>query len=305
VTRTLAAVLGILLALAFSAWQPVLAQQSPPGQCYPKCPPNVKGGNGSFDAGVIRGISDTVPGRGTPATHGDAPGRREWKTVEEFVTPSCFGNSFNGADALCMAALVSCPGDDQIRYWVWHRETNHTRDEAGNVTSVTGQWFQEPGSYCLGPDDPGVPTIGQVIARVQSDFRNLPLPVAGIQVDPTPTSLVNIPTAFFAGGAQTASFNPTILGTTVTINAKPTSWQWAWGDGSSSTTSTPGVPKRPMVSHEYGQPRDYAVSVATTWTGTFTVAGTSEVFPIRTPAVVQSGPVTVQVREARTQLVDR
>ncbi len=221
------------------------------------------------------------------------------------MAPACSGNRREGGlDGLCNAAF-SCPAEDQMRWWVWHRETNHTRDEAGNVSSVTGGWFQEPGSYCLGPDDPGVPTIGQVIARVQSDFRNLPLPVAGIQVDPAPTSLVNIPTAFFAGGAQNATFNPTILGTAVTINAKPTSWQWTWGDGSSSTTTTPGVAKRPVVSHEYGQPRDYAVSVATTWTGTFTVAGSSEVFPIRTPAVVQSAPVTVQVREARTQLVDR
>jgi hypothetical protein len=125
-----------------------------------------------------------------------------------------------------------------------------------------------------------------------------------VQVDPAPLSLVNIPTAFFAGGAQAATFTPTILGTTVSINATPSRWDWTWGDGTSGTTTTPGVPKRPVVSHEYGQARDYQVGVATTWTGTFTVAGSSEVFPIRTPAVVQSAPVTVQVREARSQLVD-
>ena len=125
-----------------------------------------------------------------------------------------------------------------------------------------------------------------------------------MQADPAPTSLVNIPTAFFAGGEQSATFTPTILDTTVTINATPTQWVWTWGDGTSSTTTTPGVPKRPVVAHEYTQARDHQVSVATTWTGTFSVAGSDEVFAIRTPAVVQSPPVIVQVREARTQLVD-
>jgi hypothetical protein len=214
-------------------------------------------------------------------------------------------NTRTDGDALCPAAF-SCPALDQMRWWIWQRETEWTRDEAGVVAPpVVGEWRQLPGSYCLGDDDPGVPTIGHVIAQVQTGFQDLPLPVAALQVDPAPTSLVNVPTAFFAGGAQSATFSPTILGTTVTINAKPTQWDWTWGDGTSATTTTPGVPKRPVVSKEYRQARDYSVSVATTWTGTFTVAGSSEVFPIRTPAVVQSAPVTVQVREARTQLVDR
>ena len=41
----------------------------------------------------------------------------------------------------------------------------------------------------------------------------------------------------------------------------------------------------------------------TIWTGSFTLPGSTEVFTIRTPATVTSPPVTVQVREARTQLV--
>jgi len=222
------------------------------------------------------------------------------------VAPACIGNTLQGAGELCMAAVSSCPADDQLRVWIWHRETQHVRDDAGNLAPpVVGPWTQLAGSFCLGPDDPGVPTIGQVIAQVQADFRNLPLPVAGVQVDPAPNSLVNIPTAFFAGGAPSAQFTPTILGISVTIHATATSWAWSWGDGTTQTTSTPGVPKRPVVAHEYRRAGEYTASVATTWTGTFSIAGSQEVFPIRTPAVVQSGPVNVQVREARTQLVDQ
>lgn len=247
--------------------------------------------------------SDVVP-RGNPATHGDAPGRRQWKTLEERLVPACVGNGLGNAQVLCAAAVNTCAGDDQIRYWIWQRETTHTRDETGVVTSgAPGPWVQLPSSYCLGPDDPGVPTIGRIIAQVQVDFRNLPLPVAGIQTAPTPTSLVNVPTAFFAGGAPTATFTPTILGTTVTINAKASAWQWTWGDGTKTTTSTPGVPKRPVVSHLYPRAGSYQVGLTTIWTGTFTLPGTTEVFTIRTPAPVPSEPVTVQVREARTQLV--
>lgn len=307
----LLAVLTFMIGLAQGT---AYAQESPPGGiCGSKACPvdaNAESRGDTIRATVTntkpaKGVSDKVP-RGTPATHGDAPGRREWKTLEEVMAPACTGNTrTGGADALCPGAFA-CPALDQLRWWVWQRETAWSRDDAGvTAPPVVGEWYQLPGSYCLGDDDPGVPTIGRVIAQVQTGFQDLPLPVAALQVDPAPTSLVNVPTAFFAGGQQSATFTPTILGTTVTINAKPTQWVWTWGDGTSTTTTTPGVPKRPVVAHEYEQAGDVAVSVATTWTGTFTVAGSSEVFPIRTPAVVQSAPVTVQVREARTELVDQ
>lgn len=299
VSQTLAASLMVIAIVPSQA----LAQEVPKKTCYPKCVTSVEGGAGRLTATATNGASDTVPNRGTPATHGDAPGRRAWTTLEEVVVPTCQGNTRTSIDFLCLGAVTSCAAADQTRYWVWHRETQHTRDDAGAVTSIEGEWAQLPGSFCLGPDDPGVPTIGQVIAQVQSGFRNLPLPVAAMQVAPAPTTLVSIPTAFFAGGQQEATFNPTILGTTVEISAKPSRWDWTWGDGTSGSTSTPGVPKRPVVSHEYAQARDYQVGLATTWTGTFTVAGSAEVFPIRTPAVVVSAKVVVQVREARSELV--
>jgi hypothetical protein len=198
------------------------------------------------------------------------------------------------------------PALDQMRWWIWQRETAWTRDEAGVVAPpVVGEWRQLPGSFCLGDDDPGVRPSAASSLRCRPASRTSRSPVAALQVDPAPTSLVNVPTAFFAGGEQSATFTPTILGTTVTINAKPTQWVWTWGDGTSTTTTTPGVPKRPVVSHEYQKARDYEVSVATTWTGTFTVAGSSEVFPIRSPRHRAERAGDGQVREARTVLVDR
>lgn len=297
----------VLLTWLLTAWL-----MPPPPDPAPEPPPctncdapvaTVDSVGPALQAAVKRAASDFVP-RGDPATHGDAPGRRQWKTIEERLVAACVGNGLGNAQVLCNAAVDTCAGDDQVRYWIWQRETTHTRDDAGVVASgEPGPWLRLPSSYCLGPDDPGVPTIGRVIAQVQVDFRNLPLPVAGIQAAPTPTSLVNVPTAFFAGGARTTTFSPTILGTTVTINAKASSWHWTWGDDKQEVTDSPGVPKRAVVSHLYSKAGSYRVGVTTTWTGTFTLPGSTEVFTIRTPATVVSPPVTVQVREARTQLV--
>jgi hypothetical protein len=100
-------------------------------------------------------------------------------------------------------------------------------------------------------------------------------------------------------------FTPTILGTQVTITAKPTRWDWSFGDGSTLTTTTPGTPKRPDVAHEYVQAGEMESSVRVTWTGTFTLEGSAEVYEIQSPAYVQGPPTVVDVREARSELVSR
>jgi hypothetical protein len=45
--------------------------------------------------------------------------------------------------------------------------------------------------------------------------------------------------------------------------------------------------------------------VRVTWTGTFTVEGSTEVFDIQTPVFVESPQTVVAVRQARTELVSR
>jgi hypothetical protein len=266
----------------------------------------VTGGVEAIKAAVTATRDDVVQARGQAGDWGEAPERMSWRMYQERMIPACSGNAFPGGDTLCAAAL-SCPDDDQVRWWIEHRYTSHTRQPDGSALSVTDPgWTRLPGSYCLGPDDPGVPTIGQVIAQVQRGFRNLPLPKSGIQVDPAPSTLVNLRTAFFAGGDGDATFTPTILGTTVNIRAKATSWTWNWGDGSAPETfSTAGVPKRPVVGHTYTAPGQYSATVTVTWTGQFSIAGSTETFDIRQPVTVTSPPVAVQVREARSELVDQ
>jgi hypothetical protein len=278
------------------------AGTEPPKGCG-RCGPQVAGGGekGTVDIRATRGISERVPGRGDPGSNGPAPGRNTYERVEEDLVPACVGNVRGDAD-ICAAATLSCPTPDQTRYWIWHRVTRVVIDPP---SEDVGAWVQEPGSFCLGPDDPGIPTIGRVIAQVRTDFQSLPLPTFAVRADPAPQTLVNVPTAFSAGSAEPVVLTPTILGTRVTITATPAQWEWVFGDGATLTTKRPGTPRRPDVAHTYSRAGEVTSSVRVTWTGTFTVEGSQEVLQIGSPAFVQGPPTAVDVREARTELVSR
>lgn len=277
-------------------------------QAPPICDGLVQCGNvavtaqpGRFEAAAAR--SDVVPGRASASPAVAGAGR--WTTVNERMVPTCSGNAAGASDGMCVAAVSSCPMP-LVRFWVWHQQVSWERAADGGVTSSQGPWVQEPGSYCLGADDPGVPDYARAVALVQAGFRQLPLPRAQVQVAPAPDTLVRLPTAFYAGGPQ--SFSQTVTpvpGVSVTVSARPTAWTWEWGDGTSSTVGTAGVAGRPVVSHVYERVGSVAARVSVSWTGTFMLPGSSQVFDIPTPAVVTSDPMVVQVRAARTELVAR
>jgi hypothetical protein len=284
------AILGAVLVVAGNAG----IAEAGPETCY-RCGASAAGSGGAVDVSVINGTSHSVPGRGT-GSDGKAPGRTTWKVVEEKVVPACSGNGLNGPDALCLAALT-CPADNLVRFWVRHKVTYWEAGPPERITGVDG-WSQEPGSFCLGPDDPGITPIGLVIARIQSGFQSLPLPQSVPKISPAPSTLVNIPTRLEAGSAAPVTLTTEPLaGIVVTVTATPVEWRWTFGDGATAVTAAP------RTTHEYRQAREAEASVRVMWTGTFTIPGSAEAFPIRTPAYAQGAPATVDVREARTELV--
>lgn len=292
-------VAAAVLAGGNTAWADSVSDCSSYGECKASAVTD----GGKIRTTVTTTQSDKVTGRDKATPPPSAAGPAQWTEVEEQMAPTCTGNSRESGDALCGAAVFTCPSPE-IRFWVWHQYTQVVRDAAGTVTRTPGPWVQEPKTFCLGADDPGVPDYAKAISLVQTGFKDLPLPHAQLQVAPTPETLVNVPTAFYAGGAQTFTQTVTpVPGISVTVTAKPTSWVWTWGDGQSATFTTPGVPNKPVVSHTYTQAHDLQASVTVSWQGSFTIVGTGQAFDIPTPATVTSGPVTVQVREARTQLV--
>lgn len=294
-----------LVALAFLPTLTGMATGATADEQSPICTlscPQAQGGAGAIDVTYTRGRSDHVDGRGD-SSQGYAPGRTTWTVIDEVMAPMCVGNSVDSTDALCRPALATCP-TGLIRFWVFHRTTEFTKASSGETSSrITVPWHREPLTYCLGADDPGVPTIARVIDQVQRDFKNLPLRRESVQSDPGPTTLINFDTAFSAGTTQLQSFDPVLLGTGVHITATPRRWHWTWGDGTTAVTDTPGVPKQPVVTHRYTQPGDVQVSVVVEWTGTFTVGNDPTQYQITGPASVPAAPTTVRVRTARSELV--
>ncbi len=273
-------------------------------ECFPTCPTG-SSGPGSFtveDTRPATGVSQPVPGR--PAVNGRVADETEWEVVKEEIVPACSINTRGGVDALCNAAL-QCPAQDQIRYWVWHQTTHY---QVGQPPDE-GEWVRLSGSYCLGPDDPGLsdaPTLSDVLAGVNARFASVTqdLPSIRLQADPEPRTLVNIPTYFSAG-----SPDPVVLpsfplfGRTISVTATPRQWNWYFGD--SETPVVTGKPGRPLtddVAHTYRTQRRYTVRVEVVYTGTFTVNGSGP-FEIDSPAVHVSDPIIVDVREARAELV--
>lgn len=298
-----AAPLPLLLVLIAPAWGDSHDSGNPSSNCLSDCNTNartvVEAQGDRFGIEEQRRPSDRVPGRGAPSD-GEAPGRTTWTSVAEHITPTCSTNGLLGGDGMCMGALTYC-GDGRVGYWVWHRLTTYTRGPDGTVTEQIGPWRQEDGAYCLGGDDPQLPTIGKVLSWVQDHFSSLGIAPAGVTAAPAPRTLVNIETRLSAGSAAPVDIAARTPWSAVTVHAKPLRWRWTFGDG----TQSPPMPT-PDITHVYRQARLHlGVRVEVEWGGTFSVAGDPASYPIIGTALVRSADTTVDVRQARSELVSR
>ncbi len=101
------------------------------------------------------------------------------------------------------------------------------------------------------PDDPEL-TEGAILRAV----RELGLPSLEVQIQPGTSTLVNVPTIFYA---EPEAFNRsvTLLGFDVDLIATPVRYRWLHGDGTASTTSKPGRPYPSTdVTYRYRQPAE-------------------------------------------------
>ena len=74
------------------------------------------------------------------------------------------------------------------------------------------------------------------------------------------------------------TFNITLLGTPVEVEATPTSFNWDWGDGQSFETTDPGSPyPNYTVSHPYEVTGNgYVIRLRTSWTARWRIAGQTQ-----------------------------
>ena len=296
-TRRLALLpLLVLAAGLLAAVTPAEAVVPPAADCALCDVPSARGGEGTIT--VRHGVSDHVPGRGSP-TQGRGTGDRDYSYVNEFAAPTCLGSGLHDRGVLCSFALTSCDALDQVRFWIWHQTVTVTVGKAPGEADVTsaGPWVQEEGTFCLGPDDPGVPSIVRTLEAAQDAFesrvRDLPAPTT--RTTPGPRTLVHYPTAFTAQNAAPFSFDVTVAGATVRLHVLPTRFRWHFGDGATTDTT------EPRVQHGYESRGTKGIRVDVTWGGWFTVDGSSERYPIDPPARATGAPSALSVVEARAE----
>ncbi|GAA2720080.1 PKD domain-containing protein [Cellulomonas aerilata] len=154
--------------------------------------------------------------------------------------------------------------------------------------------------------DNGCLSVADIGAAVAQEFRRLPLTPSTLSVQPpSGWTLVNADTIAFADDDDTQTLLTTVLGLGVTIRATPDTFTWSFGDGSPElTTSDPGRPwPDHTVAHRYTSEGMHAISLTTTWAGTFQVAGSSTWAPVDGTATTTSTSPPLTVYEARSRLV--
>ena len=74
------------------------------------------------------------------------------------------------------------------------------------------------------------------------------------------------------------TFNITLLGTPIEVEATPTSFNWDWGDGQSFETTDPGTPyPNYTVSHAHEVTGNgYVIKLRTSWSARWRIAGQSQ-----------------------------
>lgn len=128
------------------------------------------------------------------------------------------------------------------------------------------------------------------------------LPTLQVAYQPEGKVLQKVPVIFFTDLPSQFNKDFKILGVPVRINVKPRSL-WNFGDGTTLLTSKPGRPYPATdITHSYSVPGTYIVSVATIWSGSFTVAGVTKEIP---GAIRQVSAVDIKVVGASTKFVGK
>ena len=128
------------------------------------------------------------------------------------------------------------------------------------------------------------------------------LPTLQVAYQPEGKALPKVPVIFFTDLPSQFNKDFNILGEKVRINVKPRSL-WSFGDGSTLLTSKPGRPYPATdITHSYSVPGTYLVSVATIWSGSFTVGGITKEIP---GVIRQVSAVDVKVVGASTKFVGK
>ena len=169
-----------------------------------------------------------------------------------------------------------------------------TRSSAGDAWS---EWRFVTGWSC--PQD-------ALPAFTAADFRRLPLAPSPLWVQPPDGwTLVGTPAIVHTDpGPQTLT--TTLLGYPVTVRARPVRWSWDFGDGAPPLrTRHPGrAYPHTDLTHTYTTVATVRITLRTTWTGRYQLAGASSWAPIDGTATTTTTSGPLDVLELRSHLVE-
>ncbi|WP_107771009.1 hypothetical protein [Nocardioides sediminis] len=149
-------------------------------------------------------------------------------------------------------------------------------------------------------------------SEVLKAFKQADLPESTINVQPPGgETLVNLPT-ILSTSAERHQIPVRLdeVNLDVTLEVWPSRFVWHHGDDTSQETTTPGTPwtegadTADLIAHTYAKTSEgLELSVDTTWSARFKVAGQPNWRPVNGTVSITGDPVTVAVLEAKPQLV--
>lgn len=213
-------------------------------------------------------------GGSTPATyssaHSSTPSRYVYSWQPLAGSDRCGGEAGTG----CAVTQASCVGTDFSDPGGTYQAQGGTQyDRATSTTSDLGTRCADltPTATALGAAPGAAPVV---ITVTRADFASLPVQPATAHAGPTSAVLpVGMDLVVYAE-ATDQTLDTTLLNTPVQVRAIPTSYTWDFGDGSTLTTTRPGQPyPHKDLAHTYQHHGWYDITLTTTYTGQYSVAG--------------------------------
>lgn len=155
---------------------------------------------------------------------------------------------------------------------------------------------------------PGTPEFEEappvVITVTREDFARMPIEPLQASAGPAEGWLPVHMTNVLHTNPETQELNTELLDTPVAIRATPVSFHWDLGDGNTITTTNPGEPyPSEQVSATYSHEGWYDITLTTTFSGQFSVAG-GEWQDIDGTIEITSDPVPIYSKSLESNLVN-
>jgi len=253
-------------------------------------PPTADWDNGGINTGKWRLLPGPDKSWGQPPTTGPQD-----PYVYEYRLACVAGD--NAIYPACVAKLPECTAaKGGVAVW-WYRSLR---------TAAPPRWNFHSGPTCIYDEKP-IDVLKEIAARIEHEFKQLPVAPATIGSQPGPHTLRGNNTNFYANATE-QTFNITLLGQKVHITATPTTYTWNYGDGTTlGPTPSHGAPmpedrigEPTKTSHAYTTTGKYTITLTTHYTGTYTV-NNGPTLPIPGQGNIPSPPLHLTVWRAITR----